>query len=283
MEKSLVLLELGITYDDLKLKSVLYVPNLRFNLMSIIKLLKDQQCIVTCFPTHCEFQERSSGKMIGIAKEYNGLYFFIGPLSQSHYEKHLSLSVTPASNVLLWHQRLGHPSFDYLKRLYPKLFNKDYSVFQCESCVLAEQTRKNYPNHTYQPSQPFSIVHSDIWGPSRTLNINGSRWFITFIDDHTRACWVYLLKNKSDSSAIFKQFHKHVSNVFQSKIQVLRTDNGGEYFSNDLKDYLNENGILHQSSCTKTPQQNGVAKRKNRHLLEISRAIMINNHVPHSF
>lgn len=148
---------------------------------------------------------------------------------------------------------------------------------------FAKQTRNTYPSHAYQPSQPFSIVHSDIWGPSRTLNINGSRWFITFIDDHTRACWVYLLKNKSDCGEVFKKFHKHVENVFQSRIHVLRSDNGGEYFANDLKAYLTEHGILHQSSCTKTPQQNGVAERKNRHLLEMSRAIMINCHVPHSF
>lgn len=137
MEKSRVTGIGNAIYDDLKLNSVLYVPNLRFNLMLVIKLIKDQNCIVTCFPTHCEFQEQSSGKMIGIAKEYNGLYYFTGSSSMSHYPKHLSLSVTSKSNVLLWHQRLGHPSFDYLRRLNPKLFiNKDCSGFQCESCVL---------------------------------------------------------------------------------------------------------------------------------------------------
>lgn len=135
--------------------------------MSVIRLLKDQNCTTTCFPTHRELQERSSGKMIGIAKEYNVLYYFTGSPSKSHHQEHHSLSITSNSNVLLGYQWLEPSSFDYLRRLYPKQFiNKEHSAIQYGSCVLAKQTRKNYPNHTYQPSQPFRMIHSAIW--SRT-------------------------------------------------------------------------------------------------------------------
>ena len=101
-----------------------------------------------------------------------------------------------------------------------------------------------------------------MWGPSRVPNLTGGRWFVTFIDDHTQVCWVYLMKEKSEVSTIFKQFHKSVTNIFQSSIHILHTDNGREYFSEELNQYLVEHGILHQSSCTSTPQQNGVAERK---------------------
>ncbi|RVW59644.1 Retrovirus-related Pol polyprotein from transposon RE1 [Vitis vinifera] len=99
-------------------------------------------------------------------------------------------------------------------------------------------------------------------------NITGSRWFVTFVDDHTRVTWVFLMKKKSEVREIFENFNNMVQTQFQAKIQVLRTDNAREYYHNILGSYLLENGIVHQSSCIDTPQQNGVAERKNRHLME---------------
>lgn len=156
-------------------------------------------------------------------------------------------------------------------------------MFQCEHCVFAKQFRSYYPSHAYKPSKPFHLIHSDIWGTSRTSNLNGTHWFITFIDDHTRVCWVYLMKNKSEAFNWFKQFHKFVLNVFQSTIQVLRTDNGQEYFSREFCQYLGDNGIHHQSSCVNTPKQNGVAERKNRHLLEVARSLMFTSSVLNTY
>ena len=112
--------------------------------------------------------------------------------------------------------------------MFPSLFkNKDVNSFRCETCQFAKHTCVPYPSHPYRFSKPFSLVHSDIWGPSQETNKTGTRWFITFIDDHTRACWVYLLKDKSDAKSIFPQFHKMVQTQFQAQIQIFRTDNGG--------------------------------------------------------
>ena len=92
-----------------------------------------------------------------------------------------------------------------------------------------------------------------MWGPSRVTNIVGSKWFITFIDDHTRVCWVYLMKKKFEAGQLFKNFHSMVETQFQEKIQVLRTDNGKEYFHSILRNYLLHHEIVHQSSCVNTP------------------------------
>jgi len=186
-------------------------------------------------------------------------------------------NISSASNrdVMMWHRRLGHPNFHYLKRLFPGLFiNKDPKKFHCEICQLAKHTRASFPAKPYNESSPFSLVHSDVWGPSRIRNITGTRWFITFIDDHTRVCWVYLFKEKSEVAKIFQSFHAMIKNQLQTTIKVLRTDNGTEYFKTLLGDFLETNGIMHQSSCTDTPQQNGVAERKNRHLLDVARSLL---------
>ncbi|RVW98281.1 hypothetical protein CK203_034262 [Vitis vinifera] len=81
----------------------------------------------------------------------------------------------------------------------------------------------------------------------------GSRWFVTFVDNHTRVTWVFLMKKKSEVREILENFNNMVQTQFQAKIQVLRTDNAREYYHNILGSYLLENGIVHQSSCIDTP------------------------------
>lgn len=119
-------------------------------------------------------------------------------------------------------------------------------------------------------SKPFYLGHSDIWGPARLSTLFGARWFIRLIYDHARVRWVYLMKDKYEASAIFKQFYKLVLSVFQSYMQILRTDNGREYFITDLNKYLIDHGIFHQSSCAYTSQQNGMAEGKNSHNFEVA-------------
>ena len=107
---------------------------------------------------------------------------------------------------------------------------------------------------------PFMVIHSDVWGPANTSSLSGACWFVSFIDDHTRMTWVCLMKSKNEVSSLFQQFHKIIATQYQSNIQVLRTDNGGEFVNQDLKQYLNLHGILHQTTFPHSPQQNKVAR-----------------------
>ncbi|CAN1158567.1 Retrovirus-related Pol polyprotein from transposon TNT 1-94 [Linum perenne] len=182
---------------------------------------------------------------------------------------------------MLWHIRLGHPSFGYLERLLPRLFqNKNSRYLQCEICQLAKHTRNVYPGSRYKPTQPFAIIHSDIWGPTRVKNISGARWFVTFIDDHIRLTWTFLMKEKSETAGIFREFYSMVLTQFHTRVQVLKTDNAHDYFNSVLGPFLAQHGIMHCSSCVDTPQQNGIAERKNRHLLETARALLFTKNVP---
>ena len=130
---------------------------------------------------------------------------------------------------------MGHPSFFYLKRLFPKLFiNKDPSSFQCEACAFAKHHKSSYPSQSYISSKPFQLIHSDIWGPSRIPTFFGKRWFVSFIDDHTLLTWIFLMKEKHEVADIFKNFYSMVQNQFNENIRIFRSDNGREYFSNAL-------------------------------------------------
>ena len=109
------------------------------------------------------------------------------------------------------------------------------------------------------------------------------KWFVLFVDDCTLMSWIYLLRNKSDVFPIFQTFHAMIQTQFQTHIKVLRSDNGGEYVNHLFHQYLATHGIIHQTTCPQTPQQNGVAERKNRHILEVARSMLIGVHMPESF
>lgn len=99
--------------------------------------------------------------------------------------------------IWLWYKRLGHPSFGYLQKLFPKLFSAlDISKLHCEVCELAKHQPVPYPLSINTSLSPIAIIHSDVWGPSRVISSSGARWFVTFIDDYSRVSWVYLLKDK---------------------------------------------------------------------------------------
>ena len=169
--------------------------------------------------------------------------------------------------------------------MFPTLFKGlDIQPFHCDICEYAKHTRGvSFPISNKRSSSPFFLIHNDIWGPSTIPNISGSRWFVTFIDDCTRVSWIYLLKNKSDVSHIFPVFFTMVQNQFGTKIKKICSDNASDYFNQILSQWFQKEGIIHESSCINIPQQNGVAKRKNRHLLECTRALLFQQNVPKSY
>ena len=129
-------------------------------------------------------------------------------------------------------------------------------------------------------SKSFELIHSDLWGPAPVDSYDGYKYFVLFIDDKSRATWLYLLKSKTEVISVFQEFHNMVINQFDAKIKSFRTDNGTEYTSGPFSEYLRNHGILHETSCVGTPQQNGVAERKNRHILETARALMFQMNIP---
>ncbi|CAN1852228.1 Retrovirus-related Pol polyprotein from transposon RE2, partial [Linum perenne] len=253
--------------DGIELFHVLFVPTLHCNLISISQITRDLNCKVVFSSDRCSMQEECSGRTIGTGRLQEDLFIIkgcTGAVEPSERRRRaLATSSTDSidSQVMLWHSRLGHPSFGYLERLLPKLFqNKSSKDFQCETCQLAKHTRSVYSGVNYRPTQPFVVIHSDIWGPTRVKNVNGARWFITFIDDHTRLTWTFLMKEKSETSDMFKEFYKMILTQFHTKIQVLKTDNAHDYFNTSLGSFLSQQGIVHCSSCVDTPKQNGIAE-----------------------
>jgi len=153
----------------------------------------------------------------------------------------------------------------------------------CEACQLGKQARHPFPvQTTHVSSKPLEMIHLDVW-IIKTKSIGGCRYYVSFIDDHTRKVWVYFMKHKGEVFQHFLNFKIMVEKEKGVSIKCLRSNGGGKYFSNEFSEYLKEHGIQRKYSCSYSPQQNGIAKRKNRHIAEITRAMLNEKNLPNYF
>jgi transposase InsO family protein len=127
---------------------------------------------------------------------------------------------------------------------------------------------------TWRASSLLKLVHSDIISPFSLPLINKAKYVIIFIDDFSRYTWVYFLKLKSDVFEYLKDFKHLVENQTRKRIKKICTDNGGEYVNKDVEHICSKSGIELQHTIPYTPQQNGLAERKNRTLKEMANCML---------
>ena len=190
-------------------------------------------------------------------------------------------SVYMIDSVTLWHSRLAHIGISTMKRLIScGMISCNVDEFnKCEICIKSKMTKK--PFHSVERNtNVLDLVHSDLCELNGMLTRGGNRYFITFIDDCSRFTYVYLLKHKDEAFNAFKVYKAEVENQLGKKIKTLRSDRGGEYFPNDFTAFCEENGIIHECSAPRTPQQNGLAERKNRTFLEMINALLLHAELP---
>lgn len=129
----------------------------------------------------------------------------------------------------------------------------------------------------------FALIHSDLLGKYHTASHNGSHYFLTIVDDYTRGTWVYLMKDKTETTSTLINFYNMVKTQFNTQIKRLRSDNGTEFTNSVFQRFLQQEGIVHETSCVGTPQQNGRVERKHRHILNVARALRFQANLPISF
>ena len=145
----------------------------------------------------------------------------------------------------------------------------------CETCIGGKHHRGPFASSTTQTTQILELVHSDVCGKMQEKSLGGGEYFLTFTDDKSRYTWVYVLKSKDQVFERFLEWKALVERQSKHKLKALRTDNGGEYTSNAFEKYLRDEGIRHERTVPKTPQQNGVAERLNRTLVESARSMLL--------
>lgn len=268
-----------------KLSDVLYVPNLSFNLLSVSKSTDTAKR--TVFTSKgCDFLD-AEGKVVATGKRVGDLYYLNCRETQQKAAVAHSGGMTQED---LYHRRYGHLGVQSMRKLVVKdmvigldcKMTKDIGV--CEPCVEGKHHRTKFETSSAKRSDSvLGLVHSDVCGKMSTQSLSGSEYFLTFIDDKTRYTWVYILKRKDQVFEQFLEWKALAEKRTGQELKAFRTDNGGEFTSTRFEDYLRKEGIRHELTVPKNPEQNGVAERMNRTIVETARSMLAGAKLPRKF
>lgn len=254
--------------NDVVLFDVLVVPDFRVNLLSVHKLARDNKLFVGFDENRCYVQDSHRTKLVGTGSEEGGLYFF--DIDSKGKSMCSNVSVSCFVSYQLWHSRLGHPAYPVLNVLKERLNIGSETSSPCEICHKAKQSRTKFGLSEHKSKEIGELVHLDIWGPYKVNSRDGFTYFLTVVDDFSRSVWVYLLKGKDEVYENMVVFCNLLQTQFGKVVKIFRSDNGSEFLNQRVNDFMKSRGIVHQTSCVYTPQQNGVVERKHIHLLNVS-------------
>jgi transposase InsO family protein len=124
----------------------------------------------------------------------------------------------------------------------------------CKRCAQGKHVKKPFPSSDSKAKGALDIIHSNVCGPMPTTSLSGYVYYVSFIDDFSRKTWIYFLKAKREVFNKFKEFKALVENLSEKKIKILRSDNGGEFTSDEFKTFSKEVGIKRELSTPYNPQ-----------------------------
>ncbi|KAL0555831.1 hypothetical protein IC582_004332 [Cucumis melo] len=255
----------------LSLSNVLYVPSLRRNLVSgsllnqagLKIILESDKVVLT-----------KNGDFIGKRYLSNGL-FMLNTISMN---ANASSSAYVIESANLWHDRLGNVNFASIRKLKDlRLINtsESHETGKCPICVESKFPKKPFKPVAYRTTDLLELIHSDLADFRTTTSRGGKNYYVSFVNDYSRFTKIYLIKAKNEAGSMFLKFKAEYENQLGKKIKRLRSDRGGEYSDKTLKEFCESNGIIHEFTAPYSPQQNGIAERKNRTLKEMMNAMLL--------
>lgn len=271
----------GNIEKSVKIHDVLHVPGLSYNLLSIPKVTNRRK--VTVFnDNECKIYDMNDD-LFAVGRKEGNLYF-LNCKSNFHVANQ---AVSCDAN--LWHKRLGHLSESSLQKMVKNNLVNDLKCEStelnfCEPCTFGKNHRKSFPKKKEkEASEVLGLVHSDVCGKMGSKSLSDAEYFLTFLDEATHYVWVYFLKKKSEVFDKFMEWKSMVENSTGKRLKTFRTDNGGEYTSSIFEEYLRKEGVKHEKSVPKTPEQNGASERLNRTIVEAVRSMLVDSGLDQKF
>ncbi|GKA57771.1 putative ribonuclease H-like domain-containing protein, partial [Tanacetum coccineum] len=190
----------------------------------------------------------------------------------------------------LWHRRLGHINFKTLNKLVKgnlirglpsKFFENDHTCVTCQKGKQHKATCKS--KLVTSISQPLQILHMDLFRPTFVKSLMGKMYCLVITNDYSRFSWVFFIAKKDETSGILRNFITWIENQLNHRVKIIRSDNRTEFKNQDLNQFCNSKGIKREYNNARTPQQNGVAERKNMTLIEAARTMLADSLLPIPF
>ena len=187
----------------------------------------------------------------------------------------------------LWHRRMGHVCWKYVSKVpecaHGCKFKSCSKFLDCRACKRAKVKKCSYPRSERVSTRCFELVHMDLTGPMATASLGGSHYALVLVDDHSRMSWLFPLKDKREAASVVKDWVIGIELQFSLKVKSFQSDRGGEFLGSDLRNFFRKKGIKHRLTCPDSPQENGVAERRNRTLGEAADAMLFDANLPQHF
>ncbi|GJU44453.1 retrovirus-related pol polyprotein from transposon TNT 1-94 [Tanacetum coccineum] len=273
-----------LVQGNITIKRVYYVEGLNHNLFSVGQFC-DADLEVAFRKSTC-FVRDLQGNDLLTGNRGTDLYTISLQETTSSTPICLMAKASP-TQAWLWHRRLSHLNFDYINLLskkdvvigLPKL--KCVKDQLCSSCEVSKAKRSSFKSKTVPSTKGrLNLLQMDLCGPMRVASINGKRHILVIVDDYSRYTWTLFLRSKDETPEVLKDFLTMIQKNLQALVISVRTDRGTEFLNKTLNAFFKEEGIEHQTSTPRTPEQNGVVERRNRTLVEAARTMLSASKLP---
>jgi hypothetical protein len=263
---------------ELQLNDVIYAPKMHSNLFSLAAAY-DKGFETRITPGYGVRVFHGEELVATTIRTAGGLFRLRIPGDAAFAYAAQVTSATPELDINTWHRRMGHLSEDNVRKLAKMVDGMGIkvrtSVGVCEACLEGKQHRQPSHQPATRAKEPLELIHSDLCGPIDPTTYGGTNYYLLFTDDYTRMTRIYPLKKKSSAEVLekFKEYKPEVEKQTGKAIKRLRTDGGGEY-EKWMGNHLKGSGIIHETTAPYSPDQNGVAERANRTIMERVKAII---------
>jgi len=253
---------------------VLVVPDIKKKLLSVSQFTRDNNCYFLFYPWGFLLKDMKTKQVILKGFMADGLYP-INMRQLSHHSFSFLANKVPGS---LWHARLGHPHSQVISRL--SLSSLQGKIDFCESCMLGKSAKLPFHSRQSYSTSFLHTLHTDVWGPASVPSFDGFRFYLIIVDEYSRYIWLFPMTRKSDVATIFPTFITQMANQFSTSVKIVQSDGSGEFINTVLQNHFAAHGIIHRLSCPGTPEQNGLAERRHRHVVDTGRTLMAHASVP---
>ncbi|GJR74361.1 putative ribonuclease H-like domain-containing protein [Tanacetum coccineum] len=261
----------------------------------LLKLMCDKKNIVlftdtACFVLSPDFKLPDESQVLLKVPRKNNMYSV--DMKNIIPKESLTCLVAKATldESMLWHRRLGHINFKTINKLVKdnlvrglpaKRFENDQTYVACLKGKQHKASCKSKIQNSV--TQPLFMLHMDLFAPTFVSSLMNKKYCLVVTDDYSRFTWVFFLASKDETSGILKNFITEIENLVDKKVKIIRCDNGTEFKNRVMNEFCEKKGIKREFSVARTPQQNGVAERRNRTLIEAARTMLADSKLPTTF
>ncbi|KAJ9544838.1 LOW QUALITY PROTEIN: hypothetical protein OSB04_024545 [Centaurea solstitialis] len=257
-------------------KRVAYVEGLMHNLLSISQLCDKNHKVSFSKKKYKVKNKRKEVILTGVSQA--DIYIINMNTSTDNF---CFVSRASTDTNWLWHKRLSHLNFKTLNQLCINNLVVGLPDFRytkvslCSACEKGKQSRASFKSKQISSiSSPLQLLHMDLFGPVNVHSIAGKKYTLVIVDEYSRYTWVFFLRSKSDAPEEIILFIRKMEKLNNLTVRSIRSDHGTEFKNSTLETFFDQKGISQNFSSVRTPQQKGVAERRNRTLIEAARSML---------